>query len=146
MELIIVRVNGVFIRDNKILLVEQDVSDNRHWAHPGGRPEYGETLEQSIIREMKEETGLDISVGDLLYVTDRIKDNNHVVIISFQVIKEGGELGTGHGSEFERGKIKSVKMIPISELRSLGFSENYCRLVEADFPDKGTYKGNLLND
>ena len=81
-----------------------------------------------------------------MYVTDRIKDNNHVVIISFRVTREGGVLGTGHGPEFERGKINSVKMIPIGELRSLGFSENYCSLVEANFPDKGTYKGNLLDD
>lgn len=146
MKSIIVRVNGILIEDNKILLVEQDVSSNRHWAHPGGRPECGETLDQALVREMKEETGLDVSIGRLLYVTDRIKDDNHVVIIGFRVTKEGGELGTGHGPEFERGKIKSVKMIPISELRGLGFSENYCRLVEAGFSDKGTYIGNLLND
>jgi len=105
MESIVVRVNGILIEDNRILLVEQDVSSNRHWAHPGGRPEYGETLDQALVREMKEEAGLDISVRRLLYVTDRIRDDNHVVIIAFKVTKEGGELGTGRGPEFERGKI-----------------------------------------
>lgn len=146
MKSIIVRVNGILIEDNKILLVEQDVSSNRHWAHPGGRPEYGETLDEALVREMKEETGLDVSIGRLLYVTDRIKNDNHVVIIAFEVTREGGKLGTGHGPEFERAKIKSVKMTPISELRGLGFSANYCRLAEAGFSDKGTYIRNLLND
>lgn len=143
---IIIRVNGVLIEDNKILLVEQDVSQTRHWAHPGGRPEYGETLEQGLIREVKEETGLVVSVDELLYVTDRIQDNSHVVVIGFLVRRRGGKLGTGDGREFVTGKIKSVKMIPVNELHDLGFSRGYCSLVEAGFPDRGSYRGSILND
>ncbi|MFC1921146.1 NUDIX domain-containing protein [Chloroflexota bacterium] len=142
---IIVRVNGVLIEDDKFLLVEQHVSETRHWAHPGGKPEIGETLEKAIIREVKEETGLDVSVDELLYVTDRINDDEHVIIISFRLNRKGGVLGTGEGAEFETGKIKSVKMVPITELRSLGFSEDYCNLVESGFPDKGSYRGNILD-
>lgn len=145
MEQIIVRVNGVLIEDGKILLVEQEVSESRHWAHPGGKLEYGETLKQSIVREFKEETGLEISVGDLLYVTDRINENHHVVIISFQVSKLGGKLGTGKGEEFTTGKIKSVKMVPIEDLQNLGFSAEYCNLVKSGFPKKGSYRGNILD-
>ena len=146
MEQIIIRVNGVLIEDGRILLVEQDVSDTRHWAHPGGKPEFGETLSQAIIREFKEETGLDIAVGDLLYVTDRINNKDgHVVIVSFQVRKIGGKLGTGNGEEFATGKIKSVKMIPLNELHNLGFSADYCNLVKSGFPKKGSYRGNILD-
>jgi ADP-ribose pyrophosphatase YjhB (NUDIX family) len=145
MDAIIVRVNGVLIEDNKLLLVEQRVSKTRGWAHPGGRPEPGETLEECIIRETKEETGLDVSAEELLYVTDRINENEHVVIISFRLSRKGGILGTGDGPEFATGKIKSVKMVPISELRSLGFSEDYCNLVESGFPNKGSYRGNILD-
>ena len=142
---IIVRVNGVLIEDNKLLLVEQYVSETRPWAHPGGMLEIGETLEQCIIREMKEETGLDVSVERLLYVTDRINDKEHVVIISFQVSRIGGELGTGTGTEFETGKIKGVRMVPFDELESLGFSADYCNMVKSGFPDKGSYRGNILD-
>jgi ADP-ribose pyrophosphatase YjhB (NUDIX family) len=144
-ESIIIRVNGVLIEDNKILLVEQYVTDSRHWAHPGGRPEFGETLEHCIIREMKEETGLDVSVDCLLYVTDRIQSDSHVVIISFQVSRKGGELGTGTGPEFATGKIKSVRMVPFDELHDLGFSADYCNLVKSGFPKKGAYRGNILD-
>jgi len=145
MEQIIVRVNGVLIEDGKILLVEQDVSATRKWAHPGGKPEFGETLEQALIREFKEETGLDVAVGDLLYVTDRINKDGHRIILSFQVSKIGGKLGTGNGEEFATGKIKSVRMVPLSELHNLGFSADYCNLVKSGFPKKGSYRDNILD-
>ena len=145
MEQIIIRVNGVLIEDGKILLVEQDVSATRHWAHPGGKLEFGETVKQALVREFKEETGLDISVGDLLYVTDRIHTHEHVLIVSFQVSKIGGKFGTGTGEEFDTGKIKSVKMVPINELRKLGFSPDYCNFVKFGFPKKGSYRGNILD-
>jgi ADP-ribose pyrophosphatase YjhB (NUDIX family) len=142
---IIVRVNGVLIEDGRLLLVEQYVSETRHWAHPGGKPEPGETLAQAVIREIKEETGLDVSADSLLYVTDRIDDNNHVVIISFLLSKKGGVIGTGEGPEFKTGKIKSVRMVPFDELESCGFSKEYCDLVMSGFPQKGVYRGNILD-
>jgi ADP-ribose pyrophosphatase YjhB (NUDIX family) len=145
MEPIIIRVNGVLIEDNKILLVEQYVSETRNWAHPGGRPEPGETLEQALIREINEETGLDVSVGELLYVTDRVKENEHVVIICFKVNKKGGILGTGDGAEFTTGKIKGVRMVPFDELEECGFSKEYCEMVKSGFPNKGSYRGNILD-
>ncbi len=141
-----VRVNGVLVEDGRILLVEQHVSDKRGWAHPGGKVEPGETLEKACAREVKEETGLDVSVGRLLYVTERMTDEDHIVIISFQVNRMGGVLGTGNGEEFAIGKIKNVRMVPIGEMRSLGFSATYCDLVGAGFPNAGRYMGTILND
>ena len=134
-----VRVTGVLIEGDKILLVEQNVTKTRHWSLPGGALEFGETIEQGLIREMREETGLDVSVGNLLYVRDWIPDDGHVVHITFLVSKLGGNLGTGDGAEFAVGKIKSVKMVPLDELRKYGFSDAFCDIVEAGFPNRGTY-------
>jgi ADP-ribose pyrophosphatase YjhB (NUDIX family) len=140
----IIRVAGVLVEDGRILLVEQDVSASRHWAQPGGRIEAGETLGEGLIREMKEETGLDIQVDELLYVADRIMQDSHVVILSFLVKRKGGTLGTGTGPEFASGKIKRVRMVPISQLAELGFSATYCALAKAGFPERGTYKGAIF--
>ncbi len=142
---IIVRVNGILIENSKLLLIEQRVSGTRAWAHPGGKPEAGETLEESCIREVKEETGLDVSVEELLYVTERINKDEHVVIISFRIRREGGKLGTGDGHEFKTGKIKGVRMIPFDELEGLGFSREYVNMVKTNFPDNGSYRGNILD-
>ncbi len=46
-----------------ILLIKRDtVPFKGYWALPGGRAEPGETVEQTVVREVKEETGLDVSV------------------------------------------------------------------------------------
>jgi 8-oxo-dGTP diphosphatase len=48
---------------NKILLIKRDTEPFKgYWALPGGRAEPGETVEQTIVREAKEETGLDVAV------------------------------------------------------------------------------------
>jgi ADP-ribose pyrophosphatase YjhB (NUDIX family) len=140
-----VRVTGVLIEDDRVLLVEQDVTESRRWSLPGGALEFGETLEGCLLREIKEETGLDVSVNGLLYVCDRILESGHVVHITLSASVKCGVLQTGHGAEFAAGKIRSVKWVPIDELESYGFSRTFSDLAKSVFPDKGAYKGNISN-
>ena len=49
--------------DNKILLVKRaTVVFKGYWALPGGKVDAGETVEQAVVREVKEETGLDVKI------------------------------------------------------------------------------------
>ena len=60
-----VRTVGVLVRDGKIF-VQRDRNGNEY-ALPGGHVRIGETLEDGLIREYKEETGADISCVKLLW-------------------------------------------------------------------------------
>jgi len=60
------RVAGILLRDNKILL--QKPTNDTAYAIPGGHVELGETNAETLIREFKEEIGVDITVGDLKWV------------------------------------------------------------------------------
>lgn len=140
-----VRVTGILIEEDSILLLEQDVTQTRHWSLPGGTLELGETIEQSLVREIKEETGLDISVVDLLYVCDRIQEDNHVVHITFLIERAGGDLLRAREPESGANKIRSVKMVLLRELQNYGFTPTFYELARANFPDRGTYKGNVSN-
>jgi ADP-ribose pyrophosphatase YjhB (NUDIX family) len=78
-----VRVTGLLIEDGHILLVQQQVSSIRGWSLPGGKVERGEALDRAMIREMKEETGLDVNVVKLLYVCDLPEAEPSLIHITF---------------------------------------------------------------
>ena len=57
-------------KENKVLMVENDRGDYSEWSLPGGEREKGETLVQAVIREVHEETGLTVEVGDIFSVNE----------------------------------------------------------------------------
>ena len=68
-----VGVGAVIVADGKVLLVKRKHEPLAgEWSIPGGAVELGETLEDCVSREMLEETGLQIAVGPVIEVFDRI--------------------------------------------------------------------------
>ena len=60
-------VGAVVVRDDALLMVKRAHEPGRGlWSLPGGRVEHGEHLSAAVAREVREETGLEIEVGDLL--------------------------------------------------------------------------------
>lgn len=55
------------------------------WSIPGGRVEFGETLAAAVVREVYEETGLEVIVDRPLGWVERISDDYHYVIVDFVV-------------------------------------------------------------
>lgn len=110
-----IRIAGILIEDNQILLVQQKLSDKRNWSLPGGRLERGETISQGLIREMKEETGLDVEVVRMLYLCDVEVGSNTILHITFLLRRLGGEIGLPT-NEFDANPIHDVRFVPVSEL------------------------------
>ena len=82
-----VAVKAVILHKGKVLIIkrsEYDAINAFIWEFPGGRIHYGEELQEALLREVKEETGLIVSVGDILYATKcAFCETRHCAIISY---------------------------------------------------------------
>jgi 8-oxo-dGTP diphosphatase len=91
-----------FDGDGRVLLVRRGQPPNQSaWSVPGGRIEPGETVCDAVVREMAEETGLEVGVLGLVAAFDWIERapggelRRHFVILDHLVEVRGGELAAG---------------------------------------------------
>jgi len=95
----IVGVGAVVLDEDRVLLVRRGNEPLKgQWSLPGGAVEIGETLEAAIAREVLEETGLEVDVGPMIDVLDRIRvdpdgrTRYHFVLIDYLCRPTGGTL------------------------------------------------------
>lgn len=83
-DMIVVAVKGIIVHDNKVLIVQRSSNDEigaNTWEFAGGKIHFGENLEESLKREIEEETGLSTTVGRLLYATTFQKEEHCQAVI-----------------------------------------------------------------
>ena len=82
-----VAVKGIIIYDNKVLIIQRSADDEfgaNTWECVGGKIDFGEELEDALIREVNEEVGLIIAVDKLLYAaTFKTNEHRQVVILTY---------------------------------------------------------------
>jgi len=101
---------AVIEKDNKVLLVKRNHEPfNGYWTLPGGHIDFGETAEQAVIREVKEETGLTFTPTFLTYRDEIYKDINwHGEVLVFHGPADGEE-------KIDRKEIIDIKWFDIDE-------------------------------
>jgi mutator protein MutT len=77
-------VGAIVVDDDRLLMVRRgQLPAVGEWSVPGGRVESGETLVEAVVREVAEETGLEVVCGELVGWVERIGPGYHFVILDF---------------------------------------------------------------
>jgi 8-oxo-dGTP diphosphatase len=98
----VVGVGAVIVADDRVVLIKRKYEPLAgQWSLPGGTLELGESLEAGVAREIREETGLDVEVGPVVEVFDRIlldtqgRVQYHFVLVDYLCRPLGGQLQAG---------------------------------------------------
>ena len=112
--------DGILIKNQQILLVKRKNQPFKgKWALPGGFVEYGEKTEDTVIREVLEETGLETKINQLAGVySDPDRDpRGHTITVAYILDIIGGELVAGDDAS-------DVKFFNVKELPDLSFDHS----------------------
>ena len=98
------------------------------WSLPGGAVDVGETLEACIRRELREETGLDVEVGPVIEVFDRIMHDDegrvqyHYVLVDYVCRPSGGTLTAA-------SDVSDVAWVETGELAEFGLTDKATAVI-----------------
>jgi 8-oxo-dGTP diphosphatase len=118
-----VAAKAVIVQDGRILVTENVDDDGRWYLLPGGGQEPGEALPETLRRECREEAGVDVEVGELLYVRDYIGRHHeyaatdgevHALELMFACTVRPGQT-PGNGTCPDSGQV-GVAWLPVAEL------------------------------
>jgi ADP-ribose pyrophosphatase YjhB (NUDIX family) len=115
------RYQGAIVRDHCLLLIKHHFYADGHnyWLFPGGAREAGESEEQAVRREMREETNLDVRVERLLIVEPMFEEGRYYARLkTYLCTPVGGQASPGHEPEPD-----AAAAYAISEVRWFDLSD-----------------------
>jgi 8-oxo-dGTP diphosphatase len=129
----LVGVGGVVIIDGRAVLIRRGNEPRKgEWSIPGGKLELGETLAEGVRREVREETGLEVEVGQLIEAFERVyRDEEgrvrfHFVILDFFCRASSAATLAG-------GDALDVALVSEGEFERFGVSEAVARVLRKAF-------------
>jgi mutator protein MutT len=125
-----VGVGAVIVSRGRIVLIRRRFEPLAgEWSLPGGAVEIGETLEECVAREMEEETGLQVEVGPVIEVFDRIvRDSDgrvqyHYVLVDYLCWAVAGDLRAG-------SDVADAVLVDAADLDAYGLTAKAIAVIE----------------
>ena len=129
----ILSAGGVIIINDEVLIIKRKTEpDAGKWTIPGGAIDVGEKIKDGLKREIFEETGLEVEVGNLLDIAEKIfKDSNskiiyHYVILDYLCKYISGSMKASSDAE----ELMLVKMCDIDKIELVNGTR---RVIEKTF-------------
>ena len=86
-----IRASGLVFKDKKLIIVEHKKKGfNPYYVLPGGGIEHGESPEQALVREIKEEINLDVKIKNLVFYKTVYNDEDYSLDLVFRCEVVGG--------------------------------------------------------
>jgi len=124
-------VGAIIFEGDKVLLIKRGSPPlEGYWSLPGGAQETGETVEAALIREILEETGLQIEIinfatmVDIIDLDDAGKARHHYTVADYICRVTGGELQTG-------GDAADARWVKIIDLKNFQLTPKAREVIEA---------------
>jgi len=124
-----VAVGVVVWKDDEVLLIRRAKPPRRgEWSIPGGAQELGETVKDTATREVREETGLDVTVTDLIEVVDFIeRDDTGRVSYHYTLVDWSAEWRNGEALPSD--DVSEIMWVDPAELESYGIWSETVRII-----------------
>lgn len=130
-------VGGVIEKNGKYLLVQEAKEKcYKKWNVPAGHLDFNESIKQGAIREIKEETGCDVELNGILYIANRILEDDIFVMIIFstKLINEN--------IEYDKNEILDVKWFSYDEI--MNQMDDKLRTIDNIKTSISNYKNNIV--
>ncbi len=141
------RVCGICLAGEQVLLANHRGIGplENFWIPPGGGVHFGESAPEALRREFQEETGLEVRVGEFMFVNEFIGPPLHAVELFFRVYPEGGRPGKGTDPEMVGQIITGVAYMGFPQVRELQPAEvhnlfRYCQNIPELLRMRGYYQ------
>ena len=119
----VVAVGAIILHQDRIVLIKRDKEPSKgRWTFPGGAVELGESLEDAVRREVLEETGLHVELGEVAMVLDHVVRSEagavryHYIIVDYYARPVGGALRPG-------SDVSDARWVGLDDLDGLDITE-----------------------